>query len=374
MKGLRIGLAGAVVALASYGLACAAEGPQMARRAARAISAAAPPPGLAQRLAGVRGQGQATTRGAKEADLYRAAAPSVVLVATKEGVGSGVLISADGKILTNRHVVEDAEYVAVIFKPAAAAAEATMADARFAKVLKRDAVADLALIQVKEIPAGVKPLALATAEVTVGSDVHAIGHPDGQTWTYTRGIVSQVRPDYPWETEEKIPHKATVIQTQTPINPGNSGGPLLDDAMGVVGVNTFKGEGEGISFAVSAADIRAFLARTEDREAPPAPACDGEVLEEHHDAKEKGVYTTLDADCDGVRDTLVFTPDNRKKPVEMAVDSDQNGKIDQILYDADRNDDFEVAEFDSDEDGVFDIRGYYKPGEDEPYRMERIED
>ena len=57
------------------------------------------------------------------------------------------------------------------------------------------------------------------SEAQVGADVHAIGHPQGQTWTYTKGLISQVRPDYQWG-----PHKADVIQTQTPINPGNSGG------------------------------------------------------------------------------------------------------------------------------------------------------
>src|SRR5690606_14286963 len=131
------------------------------------------------------------------------------------------------------------------------------ADIRPAKVVKRDGVADLALLQVADVPAGVKPLAVGSAaSVQVGADVHAIGHPTGEAWTYTRGVVSQVRKDYAWMDE----HKATVIQTQTPINPGNSGGPLINDDLEIIGVNSFKADGEGLNFAVSADDVKAFLA------------------------------------------------------------------------------------------------------------------
>src|SRR4051812_49126929 len=98
-----------------------------------------------------------------------------------------------------------------------------------AKLIKYDEIADLALIQMQPTPAGLNPLRLADSNsVEVGSSVHAIGHPNGEYWTYTQGIVSQVRHGYQW-TDGKLAHKATVVQTQTPINPGNSGGPLLDD-------------------------------------------------------------------------------------------------------------------------------------------------
>ena len=128
-------------------------------------------------------------------------------------------------------------------------------------------MADLALIEVTEIPSRREAAGdrRTSSAVQVGSDVHAIGHPTGESWTYTRGIVSQIRRDYEWRAERQIVHKATVIQTQTPINPGNSGGPLLDDNLEVIGINSFDGEGEGLNFAVSAEDVKAFLARTDDR-------------------------------------------------------------------------------------------------------------
>jgi S1-C subfamily serine protease len=81
----------------------------------------------------------------------------------------------------------------------------------------------------------------------VGTKPGGIGHPNGENWTYTKGIVSSVRPDYEWLT-----HRATVIQTQTPINPGNSGGPLLSDDGKIVGVNSFGDKGaEGLNFAIA---------------------------------------------------------------------------------------------------------------------------
>ena len=112
-----------------------------------------------------------------------------------------------------------------------------------------------------------KPLAIGdTGKLQVGADVHAIGHPTGQAWTYTRGIVSQIRRDYAWKAGRQVQHKATVIQTQTPINPGNSGGPLLDDGLASGRHQQLqRAKAEGLNFAVSAEDVKAFLARKDDR-------------------------------------------------------------------------------------------------------------
>lgn len=201
-----------------------------------------------QALSRLKPEGQATTRGAAETRVYQKASPAVVLIVSENALGSGALISADGKIVTNLHVVDDAEVVGVIFKPAVEGAAVGKGDVRRAKVIRRDELTDLALIQVEEVPAGVTPLAIGNSTtLQVGADVHAIGHPTGEAWTYTRGIVSQIRRDYEWSTEDKIPGKATVIQTQTPINPGNSGGPLIDDGLRLIGINSFIGDGEGLN-------------------------------------------------------------------------------------------------------------------------------
>ena len=97
-------------------------------------------------------------------------------------------------------------------------------------------------------------------------DVHAIGHPTGEAWTYTTGVISQYRQAYEWQVEDDpIKHRADIIQTQTPINPGSSGGPLFGDSSSLIGVNSFKAGGEGLNFAVSVDEVRKFLARSGNR-------------------------------------------------------------------------------------------------------------
>jgi hypothetical protein len=245
-----------------------------------------------------------------------------------------------------------------------------------AKVLRRDEVADLALIQVPKLPQGVKPLELGNSTtLEVGADVHAIGHPTGQSWTYTRGVVSQIRRAHAWKTESKLNHEATVIQTQTPINPGNSGGPLLDDQLRIVGINSFVGEGEGLNFAVSAEDVKSFLARGQDRfAAKPAACTETTVLEEKKIAKPKGVEQLLDTDCDGEGDTILEIPASKREPILATFDGDEDGKLDTVYVDNDRDGEVDEAIYDTDGDGKPDMMGEFRKGEDEPYRMTRMEE
>jgi S1-C subfamily serine protease len=146
---------------------------------------------------------QLRLRGAREIELYRTLAPSVALIATETGLGSGSLIATKaaagstakaGLILTNAHVVGGDREVAVIFKPQQEGDKIDPAKAVLGRVLKVDAVRDLALVEAASVPANAAVINFgAMNEVQVGADVHAIGHPSGQTWTYTKGIVSQIR-------------------------------------------------------------------------------------------------------------------------------------------------------------------------------------
>jgi len=131
-------------------------------------------------------------RSARDAAIYRGASPSVVLIFAADGLGSGVIISED-RILTNWHVIAGETKVGVVFKPETEGAMPGPEDMRKGIVVKWDEVADLALIEVADIPAGREPIPMGDLDtVAVGLDVHAIGHPDGQQWTYTKGIISQV--------------------------------------------------------------------------------------------------------------------------------------------------------------------------------------
>jgi S1-C subfamily serine protease len=212
-------------------------------------------------------------RSAKDVQLYRTISPSVVLILTKNALGSGSLINPSGEVLTNFHVVRGYSDVAIAFKPASEGKRLTKDDILIGHVTKYDEIADLALVKVANPPVGRSFLRLGDAsEISVGLDVHAIGHPKGETWTYTNGIISQYRLGFEWQPKGGIKHRADVIQTQTPINPGNSGGPLFGESGTLLGVNSFQRPGEGLNFAVSVDDVKRFLARSGNRVAAAKPA------------------------------------------------------------------------------------------------------
>jgi S1-C subfamily serine protease len=263
------------------------------------------------------------TRTARDVQLYRAIAPSVVFVANKEGFGSGSLLDTSGDILTNWHVVNGYEYVGVIFKPVLEGQKPTRDDIKLARVVKYDEVSDLALIKASEVPASRTPIRLGNSnEIAVGMDVHAIGHPEGDAWTYTTGIVSQYREGFSWRGgDDSIQHKADIIQTQTPINPGNSGGPLLSDAGELIGVNAFKDKSaEGLNFAISVDSVRSFLARSGNRAAvqrpsQPKPACAGKKLATFRDQRNDATVTSFDLFCTGKDDAEYVVPDDKTKAI-----------------------------------------------------------
>jgi len=280
-------------------------------------------------------------RGAKEASIYSALSPTVVLVLRNGGGGSGSLISTSGEILTNWHVVEGFSSVGVIFKPRMEGRNLKESDLIRAEVIKLDEVSDLALLKVRSVPSGIKPISLGDkSEINVGADVHAIGHPTGESWTYTKGFISQVRNKYRWQTESGVAHEANVIQTQTPINPGNSGGPLISDSGNLVGVNSFKAEGESLNFAVAVDEVRHFLDAKKSRYAKPqtddsSPQCKAEVLFEGRNSEDTGQLIQGDLDCDGVVDAIQFTPDDKSEPIRVQYDVNGDSLSDVVVVDAD---------------------------------------
>ena len=143
------------------------------------------------------------TRGAREVQLYRTLVLSVALILVDNGEGSGSLIATrptanggrSGILLTSAHVVDDAHEVDVVFKPN----DGDKAAALVGRVVKVDPQHDLALVEIPTVPAQAAVIPLGSmSEAQIGADVHAIGHPMGQTWTYTKGLISQVRRDYKW--------------------------------------------------------------------------------------------------------------------------------------------------------------------------------
>ena len=168
------------------------------------------------------------------------------------GIGTGFVVSKDGHILTNAHVVSEsgqtANQVTVTFK---GSGEQTTEVA--ATIVGVDETTDVALLKVDPGQAPtLTPVKLGdSSKVAVGESVVAIGNPLGLDFTLTTGVVSAVG------REIQSPNGATItnaIQTDASINPGNSGGPLFDASGAVIGINeqiaSQSGGNDGIGFAV----------------------------------------------------------------------------------------------------------------------------
>ena len=313
------------------------------------------------------------SRNLNDARLFQRVSPSVVLIVAGDSLGSGALIDRNGLVITNWHIISGSKDVAVIFKPDRDGGKISKADVRTAVVIKYDEISDLALLKITTVPAKVTPVRLGSlSDIGVGIDVHAIGHPTGEAWTYTKGVISQYRESYEWSSPTKK-HKASVIQTQTPINPGSSGGPLLVDSGVMIGVNSFKSIGtEGQNFAVSIDEVKSFLARSENRVADAispkvspklsANTCKAKELSRGENSEKTGTVIRFDLDCDGVVDSEFRTPYDINKPIQYVVDRNDDGTLDVIVFDMKRNGKWEFSFWDNDFDGAWDLVGFHDDG------------
>lgn len=188
--------------------------------------------------------------------IYESAGPSVLHITSRtevwdfwrgvvpqEGTGSGFVYDTQGHIVTNNHVVEDAQEIEIVL------ADGTVLPA---DVVGTDAYYDLAVLHVDPAQLPVPPLPLGSAEtLRVGQRVLAIGNPFGLDRTLTTGVISALDRTIESESGSLV---GNAIQTDAAINPGNSGGPLLNSRGEVIGVNTAitspSGGSVGIGFAV----------------------------------------------------------------------------------------------------------------------------
>ena len=195
--------------------------------------------------------------------LFKLVSPSVVHITTlavrqnvftldlwqiPQGTGSGFLWDQDGRIVTNYHVVQEAD-----------AAQVTLADhsAWKARLVGAYPDKDLAVLVIDAPRERLQPIPLGTAsDLQVGQKVFAIGNPFGLDQSLTTGVISALGREIESVTRRAI---KGMIQTDTAINPGNSGGPLLDSAGRLIGVNTAifspSGAYAGIGFAIPADEV-----------------------------------------------------------------------------------------------------------------------
>ena len=179
--------------------------------------------------------------------VHTKANPAVVTIRSNSGHGSGFIISADGYVITNAHVVKGQPAVVTLM----------MADGK--TEVPADLVGfaknglDLALLKINRRGQKFPTVAPAATSVRVGDNAYAIGTPFEEAFqnTFTTGVVSAIR-----EGGKYIQHNAAI-------NPGNSGGPLLNDSGEVIGVNTFgfgRATGNvGLNYAIGVDLVRQFV-------------------------------------------------------------------------------------------------------------------
>lgn len=175
--------------------------------------------------------------GISNAEIIKKCISSTVTIKTERGHGSGFIITADGYIVTNKHVIEEAKNIEVIF---------SNGFILYPKVILENINPDLALLKIDG--KGFPYLALSSSENETGDELIVIGTPKdislGQT--VSRGIISGKR-----EFQGSV-----YIQTDASINPGNSGGPILNTKGEVIAVATYKKvDAEGISFGIPIEDV-----------------------------------------------------------------------------------------------------------------------
>jgi S1-C subfamily serine protease len=210
--------------------------------------------------------------------IYRDEAPGVVTVISlfngqgldsilgdgggrdQGGVGSGFVVSRNGEIATNAHVVTTGEGDE-IRRASEVYVEFADGNQVEARIVGHDPNADIALLKVDPRGLTLRPLPLARSDaVEVGTPVAAIGSPFGQKQSLSVGVVSAIDRAIDSLTDFQI---SGAIQTDAAINPGNSGGPLVDGRGRVIGVNqqikSRSGGGEGVGFAVPADVVRRSL-------------------------------------------------------------------------------------------------------------------
>ena len=187
-------------------------------------------------------------------DIFEKSEESIVQVSVLRGesdggMGSGFVYSDEGYVITNQHVVQDAEKVMITFLDG---------EAYIGNVVGRDRDLDIAVVKVQPTNTYLQPIKIGdSSELKVGEKIAAIGNPFGLSGSMTSGIVSQMGRLLPQESGYSIPD---VIQTDAAINPGNSGGPLINMKGEVVGINTAiqsaTGEFSGIGFAVPSNTVK----------------------------------------------------------------------------------------------------------------------
>jgi len=347
------------------------------------------------------------TRSQKDAKLYKKVVKSVVYIKTpanEEGLfssGTGFVISKEGKIITNYHVIQkDGEEVKedsvlngypevlVAFQPKRGTSKLKYLKANIVKV---NPTLDLALLKLIEKPKNLIPLEFSNnADIEIGHDAHAIGHPKGgENWTYTKGLIGQLIPNYAYDDTIKLDDVNTkyadmMIQTSTPISWGNSGGPLVNDKGQLIGVNTRNPEYakvdvsiwkillanlfslkydvestvsvdgyDSLNHAVSVDDVKAFIKQKGNK--PPAST---QFYEKKYQTEYDNATVRVTSNKDSAEIYIEVDTDGDGEPNMLMIEH-PTGKVKREVIAFGQGGD-SMKSFDTDDDGLMDEFHFYK--------------
>lgn len=307
--------------------------------------------------------------------------------------GTGSILTAHGVILTNHHVVDGADRCHAALKPQGLAALTSKTPRYKLAWLALEPSKDLALLVMENAPAGLVSIPLGSMEdVQVGQEVHAIGHPRGQAWTYTKGVVSQIH----IQAQGNPPFVADIVQTQTPISTGNSGGPLLTSSGKLIAVNTFaRNDAQNLNYAVAVSEVHRFIGdvmrrpdskprpfsqaetgtKAEAESAPstakPADCESPKTLGEERSRKSAAKIVSVDIGCTGRANAAYFVPDDPDKEMVLHVSTQSPAPggdryFDVRYYVDQRTGKVLWSWHDVDRDGKPDYMGVHKNGEKTP--------
>tara|TARA_B100002051_G_scaffold95623_1_gene91252 strand:- start:51 stop:1223 length:1173 start_codon:yes stop_codon:yes gene_type:complete len=286
--------------------------------------------------------------------IYKSYSKSVFYLYNPDvkAMGTGFLVDDSGLVLSNWHVAEKAINMFVWTLPEGGDKSVKFLfekqDYYMASVIATNKKQDLALIKVSGLPKTIKPVNLGSDDqVEVGDNVYAIGHPISYPWTFSSGMVSQVRENFEWDYDDTFTHTANVIQMQTPISTGNSGGPLFSSEGKVVGVNTLgETQGQNINFAVAVNQVKQFI--KDNPYVAKVNPLNAAMKKEFPKA------ITQDYNNNGTIDTWYIDTDNNGKVDRALVDDNEDGKVEAVLFDENENEVWESTKVDKDQNGTTD--------------------
>ena len=297
------------------------------------------------------------------------------------GIGSGSLIDKNGLILTNWHVIKNANQVWVYPYPKDPSKglqmdKVTDAEKFLARVVAKNKKTDLALVQITGFSKRITPIPLGIGDkVQTGEKVFAIGHPAFYGWNITDGIIRGIAPNDEWnygpppKEGEEFDHQSNNIIHSAEIEGGSSGGPLFNEKGRIIGINNMGEIGSNnINFAIAVEHAQELIKNKEEpgiKTTVTVEPLTEKILRQKYPNLQPGDWNE-----NGIIDGWLVDSNNNGIGDTIYADDDEDGLIEYIEIDSNENNSSEILVFDKDFDGRPDLKWIDR--DDIPYPIEGI--